>query len=339
MGGLDAVAGLFAIVGGALTAGQVQIVVQQANIPITMLLSRLYLKVHSYAWTQYIGATIIVIGGLLSAFGTGGGVTAHAVWYGPVLILIGILPGSMSNVYKEANFKEQNLDIYYLTVYVALWQIILSFVCLPLFTLECFGGIAMADMPMNIVEGWQCFMGQHIDGYYCEDPSPSTATILLLYIVVNFAFNMALLSMVKHGSALYLVIALAVALPITNLVFTQRWAMGADVEALSLYNLLGIVLVVGGFLLYSLVPDAAMVAAEGEAPEYEYSREFVVPTGASGHSLYITEYLPLVHDPAAPVHERRHSFDFHSSPSVRDAKQARKQRFSKAINRTPSRTP
>src|SRR4051794_12594530 len=74
MGGLDAVAGLFAIVGGALTAGQVQIVVQQANIPITMALSRMYLKISSYAWSQYIGAFIIVLGGMVSAFGSGEGV-------------------------------------------------------------------------------------------------------------------------------------------------------------------------------------------------------------------------------------------------------------------------
>jgi hypothetical protein len=152
MGGLDAVAGLFAVVGGALSAGQVQIVVQQANIPITMLLSRLYLKVSSYAWSQYVGASIIVLGGLLSAFGAGGaagggplgdggGVSAHVVWFGPVLILIGIIPGSMSNVYKEENFKTHNLDIYFLTTYVAVWQTALSFLCVPLFTLSYFGGI------------------------------------------------------------------------------------------------------------------------------------------------------------------------------------------------------
>jgi drug/metabolite transporter (DMT)-like permease len=144
MGGLDAIAGLFAVVGGALTAGQTQIVVQQANIPITMLLSRLYLKVSSYTWSQYVGAAVIVLGGLLSAFGSGvekSGVSAHVLWFGPILILIGIFPGSMSNVYKEENFKSQNLDIYFLTTYVAVWQTGLSFLCVPLFSLSYFGGI------------------------------------------------------------------------------------------------------------------------------------------------------------------------------------------------------
>lgn len=197
-------------------------------------------------------------------------------------------------------------------------------------------------MPSNLRDGWYCFLGRHVEGYWCEDPGPSTATILLLYVLVNFAFNMSLLSMVKHGSALFLVIAVAVALPITNLVFTQRWAMGGDVEALSLYNLLGIVFVVGGFLLYSLVPEATTQGLGETTDGREYCREFVVPTGASGHSLYLTEYLPhadiLPEEP--PVSERRHSFDFHSSPSVRDVQQARKQRLAKLIgNKTPSRTP
>jgi hypothetical protein len=227
-------------------------------------------------------------------------------------------------------------------------------------------------MPQNLADGWSCFLGASLPGYICEDAWPSTATLLLLYVVVNFAFNMALLSMVKHGSALYLVVAVAVALPITNLVFTQRWAMGADVEALSLYNLLGIVLVVAGFLLYSLLPDgrsgqlgadglpadgssgALLLGSDGlpipgsQAPHNVYdsvSREFVVPTGASGHCMYLTEYLPSVADNRPSIEEsvpfeRRHSFDFHSSPSVSDVKKARKNRLAKVIgNKTPSRTP
>jgi len=352
-----------------------------------MLLSRVYLKVSSYAWSQYAGAGVIVAGGLLSAFGAGGAggdepeaVNARVFWFGPVLILIGIVPGAMSNVYKEKIFKRVDLDIYYLTTYVAVWQTILSFVCVPLFTLKYFGGIPLHEMPQNLADGWHCFMGHPLEGYLCDDPFPSTATILLLYVLVNFFFNMALLSMVKHGSALALVIAVAVALPITNLVFTQRWAMGEhDVEQLSLYNLLGIGLVVVGFLLYSLLPEpapsgkgakdveggvgvsgaggvptgarrvvgvgaGASPESEGEGANYEHlCREFMLPTGAAGHSLYVTEYLPSVLPglPVAPVHgERRHSFDFHSSPSVRIVQQARKKRLARAIeNKTPSRTP
>jgi hypothetical protein len=56
MGALDAVAGLFGAVGGSVTAGQVQIVINQANIPITMMFSRIYLSVSSYTWSQYVGA-------------------------------------------------------------------------------------------------------------------------------------------------------------------------------------------------------------------------------------------------------------------------------------------
>jgi hypothetical protein len=181
MGGLDAVAGLFAIVGGALTAGQTQIVVQQANIPITMLLSRLYLKVSSYAWSQYVGAFIIVFGGLLSAFGSGaegGGVSAHVLWFGPVLILIGIIPGSMSNVYKEENFKTTNLDIYFLTTYVAVWQTVLSFVCVPLFTLSYFGGIpSVADTRRHAASGnTHC---ESLKGSICAGVSGAAGSLLL----------------------------------------------------------------------------------------------------------------------------------------------------------------
>lgn len=144
MGALDAIAGLFGAVGGSITAGQVQIVINQANIPITMLFSRIYLNVVSYAWSQYLGAAVIIAGGLVSAFGTSGDESQRVLWYGSLLIFIAVIPGSMSNVYKEENFKEHNLDLFYLSTYVSIWQGIMSFACIPLFSLSYFGGIPSA---------------------------------------------------------------------------------------------------------------------------------------------------------------------------------------------------
>lgn len=328
MGALDAVAGLFGAVGGSVTAGQVQIVINQANIPITMLFSRIYLNVTTYAWTQYLGALVIIGGGLISALGTASDESQHTLWYGTLLIFLAVIPGSMSNVYKEENFKEYNLDVFYLSTYVSIWQGIMSFACIPLFTLSYFGGIPLSDMPQNLVDGWHCFLGAHIEGYACEIPSPSSSTLVFWFVFANFLYNLALLSMVKHGSALFLVIACAMALPITNLVFTQTWVMGADVESFSMYNMIGLLLVVMGFLLYSLVPDAE-------------SGEFLVPTGpTAGHGMYMTEYFPSVSTKDYHKSDRRHSFDFHSSPSVRSIQDARKKRVKRAMrDKTPSRTP
>lgn len=191
-------------------------------------------------------------------------------------------------------------------------------------------------MPQNLLDGWNCFLGEYVEGYACETASPSSATLVLLFVFVNFLYNLALLSMVKHGSALFLVIACAMALPLTNIVFTQAWVMGEDVERFSIWNMVGLALVVVGFLLYSLVTD-------------DETGEFIVPTGPSaGHSMYLTENFPSSTEIAYYVGrhepERRYSFDFHSSPSVRRVNDARKKRLERALaratgNKTPSRTP
>lgn len=158
-----------------------------------------------------------------------------------------------------------------------------------------------------------------------------------MFVFANFVYNLVLLMMVKHGSALFLVIACAMALPLTNIVFTQTWVMGEDVEDFSIYNMIGLVLVVVGFLLYSIVND----------PERQEHGEFMVPQIQAGHSLYLTEYFPSVSELDYYYHhndssgERRHSFDFHSSPSIRRLQDARKKRIDRAIRKikTPSRTP
>jgi hypothetical protein len=192
--------------------------------------------------------------------------------------------------------------------------------------------LSISEMPQNLLDGWNCFLGHHLEGYSCENPSPSSAALVLMFVFANFIYNLVLLMMVKHGSALFLVIACAMALPLTNLVFTQSWVMGEDVESFSVYSMVGLALVVIGFLLYSIVSDAER-------------GEFMVPTGpAAGHSMYLTEYFPSAseldyyygkHEP-----ERRHSFDFHSSPSIRSINDARKKRVKKAMrDKTPSRTP
>jgi hypothetical protein len=336
MGGLDAIAGLLAAVGGSITAGQVQIVISQANIPLTMVFSRFYLRVNTYVWSQYIGASIIIIGGLISAMATGADdAPQRFIWYGSLLIFLAVIPGSMSNVYKEDEFKRQEIDVFFLSTYVSVWQMILSFACFPFFALPYFGSIPLYELPANLVDGWRCFMGEYVKGYACEISSPSSASLLISFVIVNFAYNLALLSMVKHGSALYLVIACAMALPLANLLFTQSWFMGSDVEPLSVFNMIGLALVVAGFLLYSLGPDSAQRG--------DFTGEFIVPTGPStGHSFLITEFLPNAAGGGgvARFGGRRHSFDSHSSPSIRRVSDARKKRNERARkDKTPSRTP
>ena len=164
MGLMDAVAGLCSSLGGAFTSGQTQVILNQANIPVTMLLSRSFLS-SNYTLTQYIGAALIVGGSLLAAVPSTGGSEASGsssgsssnMWYGPLILLLSCLPNSFSNVYKEKNFKQDGLDVYFLTTLVSLWQVVLGFLFCPILSLPGLGGLSLSAIPNNFSQGWSCF--------------------------------------------------------------------------------------------------------------------------------------------------------------------------------------
>ena len=319
MGLMDAIAGLCSSLGGAFTSGQTQVILNQANIPVTMLLSRSFLS-SSYTSTQYIGAALIVAGSLLAAVpstgssdGSGGG--SSTLWYGPLILLLSCLPNSFSNVYKEKNFREDGLDVYFLTTGVSVWQVLLGFLFAPLLSLPALGGLSLSELPANFSQGWSCFVGGHVPGYECH-LSPPPYVVLLLYVLVNFVYNVLLLLITKHGSALLLVIASAISLPFTNAAFTSELLMGREAERWSWWTGAGLLVVVVGFLLYSLVSDAD-------------SGDWLPAQGAAGQMLYVVQEPVELH--SAFHRARRHSFDVTDSPLVlahaEERKRVAKQRY------------
>ena len=297
---------------------------------MTMLLSSYFLA-QRYRSTQYVGAALIMCGSLLAAVPTSGSssggsdVAGAVLWYGPLILLAATLPNSLSNVYKERNFKVEGLDVIFLTTAVSLYQVLLGFCFAPLLAVPALGGLPLTAVPHNLWQGWQCFLGHELEGYGCHLPPPPWL-VLLLYVLVNFVYNLLLLLITKHGSALLLVIASAVSLPITNVVFTLPLVMGDEAERWSWWNGAGLVVVVVGFLLYSLLADAD-------------TGDWLPAQGPSGQMLYIVEE-PV----SASMHRsssgggqlqqrrpRRHSFDVTSSPvliaGTEERRRAARQRY------------
>jgi len=331
MGVLDAVAGLCSSLGGAFSTGQQQTIINQANIPVTMILSHLTLQTR-YDISQYIGAALIVIGSLSAAatsYNSQQSELSLVLWYGPLILLLSTIPNSWSNVYKEKNFKQEGLDVYYLTTFVSFYQVLLGFFFSPILAIPGLGGLAINEIPHNFYQGWQCFFGEEIEGFDCHVP-PFPYLIFLLYVIINFFYNVLLLLITKHGSALLLVISSAVSLPITNIVFTVDWLMGKDRESWSWGNCIGLIVVVIGFLLYSLVGDSE-------------TGEILPAQQAAGQMMYIADSdhhhsLLALGESEQRLIKRRHSFDVASSPLVvalaLQRKLAAQQRFLDGQNRS-----
>ena len=181
MGVMDAVAGLSASLGGAFTSGQVQTIINQFGIPMTLLFSYVFLS-SRFVRTQYVGAALIVCGSLLAAVPAGGSAGSEdddgssdsqpqsVLWYGPLILLLSTVPSSLSNVYKQLNLQTVGIDVFYLTTAVSTYQELLGFFFAPLLSLPGLGGLRLRDIPDNFTSGWRCFLGQHVAGYGCHLP-------------------------------------------------------------------------------------------------------------------------------------------------------------------------
>jgi hypothetical protein len=132
-----------------------------------------------------------------------------------------------------------------------------------------------------------------------------------------------LLLITKHGSALLLVLSSALALPITNVIFTFPALMGGDTEEGSIWNTVGLLFVVFGFLIYALAPSDDSVTVH----------EVMPMQGPSGQMTFVVDELPDAPLQAVSAaiktimrpRTRRRSFDMNASPSYQALQQQRRQ--------------
>jgi len=266
MGFLDATGSILSTMGGAYTAGAVQILLNQVIIPMTLALSFIFLGQRFTgaqtlgALTIFIGAGIAVVPSFMPRKARTADSTSSSVVDGPptstvtgvLLFFSSILPGAFSNVYKEWGFAQYHVDLYYLTTSVSAIQVLLGFVFLPALQLPAFGGVPLKSIPQQFTLGFQCFRGINtLPGDDCKD----AWSTMWIYVLVNFLFNVLQLLITKHGGATLLVISAALALPVTNFAFCMPWIMGEDTEPFNPYDAVALVVVLLGFLLYSAWDD------------------------------------------------------------------------------------
>lgn len=113
MGALDAMAGIMQIFGATYLPGPLIILLLQAAIPVTMVISK-YLVNAQYNRFQYAGAAIVA-GGIMIVLGpqlSGGG---SIIW--AIVLILSTVPMALSSVYKEIALGETELDAVSIHIY------------------------------------------------------------------------------------------------------------------------------------------------------------------------------------------------------------------------------
>mmetsp|Transcript_143438 Transcript_143438/g.357417 ORF Transcript_143438/g.357417 Transcript_143438/m.357417 type:complete len:426 (-) Transcript_143438:440-1717(-) len=274
MGLLDALATYFTSVGAVHTPGQLQTVLGQLLIPASMLASYVVLK--SRYSGQAVSSAMIVFLGACVAVGPAvfSGGSSTSAWPPAILIFAaGNLPSALSGVYKESAFADKEVDVWLLTFVTTLYQILWSFALLLLQTFPYLSGSAegmsLAAAWGDFVGGCACFAGVSPDGGAVDCTNAGAS--LVVYVVVNLAFGLIGLLLVKVGSdtgvgQVLCSLASAVKLPVSTVLFACPLVMGARAEQTQPATWVGLVFVVGGFLWHLRAGTVDDEDGEGPMP-------------------------------------------------------------------------
>ncbi|CAM9327453.1 unnamed protein product [Scytosiphon promiscuus] len=268
MGALDGLSGIMQIFASTYLGGSLIILLSQAAIPISMVISK-RLTGARYSLTQYTGAAVVAAGIVVAigpslAVGSGsGGEGQELIW--SIVLVSSCVPMALSSVYKEMALGESELDPIYLNGWVAVFQFL---VCIPLAVPAALAGdpaVSPLELPKNLWDGWMCYMGfnsvtvgEHPDN--CWPDSPLYVTI---YVLVNIGYNLLITLILKFGGANVLFLAMTICVPVGNVIFALPFVPGH--QPLHVTDILGLVFVMTGLIVYRFGPSLNNLVGRVEA--------------------------------------------------------------------------
>lgn len=286
MGLLDAFGTFLSSIGAPACPGHLQVVLSQTLIPFTMICSYLFLS-KSTTLKEAGAACIILAGAMISISGrdqsqvpsdstTSTGFEDYAI----LIYVLSNIPMAFSNVYKEVGFQAFNVDVWSMTCIVCFYQTFWTFALLffqtfPVLSGHPDHGLDLRTCWRDFVGGAQCFLGSQEIGNRLHMNCSYAGLMLIVYVVFNLSFNTVSMSLTQYGSKLGIgsvlcSLAYAVKLPLSNILFAQPLIMGGDAETLSPRSILGLAIVVSGFLVYLWAAGEAHGEEPHRQPDCEY---------------------------------------------------------------------
>ena len=155
----------------------------------------------------------------------------------------------MGFVLKEKIFRENahlNLDVFVVTAYANIIQLIFTFAFLPVSSLPLFGNTPLNELGALFVNGFKCFGGvspQRADNCFGAPAAP------LIYQSVNIIYNISMILLLKYGGALLMFLTNTVTFPLSIIAFAFSWPL-LPATPIHLIVLLGLAVEVTGVFIY-----------------------------------------------------------------------------------------
>lgn len=261
MGMFDGLNGVLMLLGGSHTSGTMQAMLGQAVIPITVIVSIVLLG-KSFHILQYTGAATITFGLILSKLASGGADTGADVPLYNAVFVTGQLPSALSQCYKEVAFRgaDGDLNVNVLQFWVVVFQMMMNFAALPLYSLPILGPqqVPLSDMWEQTRNGASClfFMQNHIVdncGGLQEKPCDTCGDAwksVFAYMAFNIMFNIFTVLVIKHGSATLSFLVATLRMPLSSIAFSSTLLVGKDAVQPTFSDFVSLVVILSGLGLY-----------------------------------------------------------------------------------------
>lgn len=266
MGFFDALSSILTLLASTHTSGVMQVVLGQMCTPITLVMLSSICK-DRFHKLQYIGASTMVTGifivksALLFGMGDAGAADRSNQLAFNILFVIACIPASASSVYKDLSFRRHSsLNENYLQFCVATTQVIIGFLLVPINSLSMLGPmkIEMNQVTTLLLSGAKClFLRRNSVTENCggdlQKPCDSCEFVqfpVSMYFIANVICNVFSVLVLKHGTASTGFIVSTLRLPVTTLVFFSPKLVGAEATKPKLEDLVGILTLIVGLILY-----------------------------------------------------------------------------------------
>jgi hypothetical protein len=239
-------------------------VLSQGVIPITMALSYIYLK-KTFHTVHKVGAFVIIVG-ICLALGSSksdpnDASSVHETNFGwGIVYFCSTIPMSITGILREKVLTDPDVNKRAsensLNAWVAVIQIGFALLFSPLaYVLQSNDGNARAsDTLVNLGDGWKCWAEGintivNATNPQFNDDCAGAFWVTNIQVFIVIIVNILILTIISQGSAVIFFIATAVTVPLTAIVGSLPF-MGTLQTPLSVFDVLSIVLVLAGVVIY-----------------------------------------------------------------------------------------
>ncbi|KAH0895979.1 hypothetical protein HID58_045547 [Brassica napus] len=258
VGILESLALTSGMAAAANLSGPSTTVLSQTFLIWQILFSMIFLG-RRYRINQILGCVLVAFGVIVSvASGSG---AAHSfkdagIFWSLLMVLSFMLQGA-DTVMKEIIFidskkrlKGASLDLFVVNSYGSIFQVICIALLLPF--LSKLWGIPFNQLPSYLRDGGACFLNIGAKTTGCE----GAPLLPIMFVMMNMAYNISLLRLIKISSAVVSSLASTVSVPIAVYFFTLPLPYLGVASSLPTGFVAGTVILVLGMLLYAWTPSS-----------------------------------------------------------------------------------